>query len=52
MSTESENLQAVRRYLAAIEQGVGFEELGQFFTPDIVQIEYPNRLVVDGARRA
>jgi ketosteroid isomerase-like protein len=51
MSNESENLQTVRRYLAAIEQGVGFEELAEFLTPDVVQIEYPNRLVVDGARR-
>ncbi len=52
MPNESKNLQTVRRYLTAIEQGAGFEELAGFFTPDVVQIEYPNRLVVDGARRA
>ena len=51
MSKETENLQTVRRYFDAIEQGVGFEELAAFFTPDVVQIEYPNRLVADGARR-
>jgi ketosteroid isomerase-like protein len=51
MANEAENLQTARRYLDAIERGVGFEELAEFFTPDVVQIEYPNRLVVDGARR-
>jgi ketosteroid isomerase-like protein len=51
MANETKNLQTVRRYLDAIEQGVGFEELAEFFTPDVVQIEYPNRLVVNGARR-
>jgi ketosteroid isomerase-like protein len=51
MSKESENIQTVRRYLEAIEKGVGFEEMSEFFTPDVVQIEYPNRFVVEGARR-
>jgi ketosteroid isomerase-like protein len=51
MANEAENLQTARRYLDAIERGVGFEELAEFFTPDVIQIEYPNRLVVDGARR-
>lgn len=51
MSSESENIKVARRYLKAIENGVDFEELSEFFTPDVVQYEYPNRLVPDGARR-
>ena len=51
MADESENLQTVRRYFDAIERDAAFEEIAEFFTPDVVQIEFPNRLVVDGARR-
>lgn len=38
-------------YLQAIEQGATGERLAQFFTPDLVQEEFPNRLVATGARR-
>jgi ketosteroid isomerase-like protein len=48
MSIESENLEIVRRYFAAIENGAGSEE---FFAPDVLQIEFPNRFVVNGAQR-
>jgi len=51
MTPEDENVATVRRYLEAIEQGRPFEELTELFTPDVVQHEYPNRLVPDGARR-
>jgi len=51
MTTEDENVALVRRYLEAIEQGRSFEEMTEFYTPDVVQHEYPNRLVPDGARR-
>ena len=51
MSIESENLETIRRYFAAIEKGASSEEMAEFFTPDIVQIEFPNRLVVNGAQR-
>src|SRR5262249_39645508 len=40
-----------RRYFDAIEAGVGPEELAGFFSPDIIQEEFPNRLVPLGARR-
>lgn len=50
-STESANLQAARRYLAAIESGATGDALAAFFTEDVVQEEFPNRLVPAGARR-
>ena len=51
MSTEQSNLDAARRYLAALERGVEDTELAAFFAPDVVQEEFPNRLVPAVARR-
>jgi ketosteroid isomerase-like protein len=45
------NLEVARRYLAALEAGVIGDDLAAFFSPDIEQIEFPNRLVPTGARR-
>jgi ketosteroid isomerase-like protein len=45
------NLEIVKRYLQAITDGVPFEELKEFFAPDVVQREFPNRLVPTGATR-
>ncbi|HEX8617703.1 MAG TPA: nuclear transport factor 2 family protein [Thermoanaerobaculia bacterium] len=45
------NLEVIRRYLQAIERGAPFEEIAEYFTPDVVQREFPNRLVPDGATR-
>lgn len=50
-STEAANLQAARRYLAAVEAGATGDALAAFFTEDVVQEEFPNRLVPAGARR-
>jgi ketosteroid isomerase-like protein len=50
-STEAANLQAARRYLAALEAGPTPEMLAGIFTEDVVQEEFPNRLVPAGARR-
>src|SRR6187402_2613548 len=51
-STVSEsNVEFIRRYFDAIEAGVSPEELAGFFTPDVIQEEFPNRLVPRGARR-
>lgn len=47
----SSQLDFVRRYLAAIEQGATGEALAAFYTPDAVQVEFPNRLVPNGTRR-
>ncbi|HUQ07904.1 MAG TPA: nuclear transport factor 2 family protein [Kofleriaceae bacterium] len=47
----SENLERVRQYLTAIERGATGDALAVYFTPDVVQEEFPNRLVPAGARR-
>ena len=49
--TESANLQTARRYLEAINRGASWDEMAAFFTEDVVQEEFPNRLVPSGARR-
>jgi ketosteroid isomerase-like protein len=49
--TESENIDTAKRYLRAIEDGVSFEDLASFFTSDVVQHEYPNQFVPQGAQR-
>jgi ketosteroid isomerase-like protein len=50
-TTEEQNLETARAYLAAIEGGATGEALSRWFTPDVVQEEFPNRLVPAGARR-
>jgi ketosteroid isomerase-like protein len=49
--TDIDNLTIVRRYLEAIESGATGEALAAFFTSDVVQEEFPNRIVPNGARR-
>ncbi len=44
-------LDLVKRYLAALEAFAVGDELARFFTDDVVQEEFPNRLVPQGARR-
>jgi ketosteroid isomerase-like protein len=51
MSTQFDLLSFVQRYLTAIEQGVTGEALAEFYTPDVLQEEYPNRLLPNGAQR-
>ncbi len=41
----------LRAYLDAIEAGATGEELAAFFTSDVEQVEFPNRLVASGATR-
>jgi ketosteroid isomerase-like protein len=45
------NLEYTRRYLRALEAGAQGDALAAFFTPDVVQEEFPNRLVERGATR-
>jgi ketosteroid isomerase-like protein len=45
------NLPIVEAYLAAIEAGATGDALAAFYAPDVVQEEFPNRLVPNGARR-
>jgi ketosteroid isomerase-like protein len=50
---ETANLETARRYLAAIEASTAGEPgaAEAFFTPDVVQEEFPNRIVPKGATR-
>lgn len=41
----------VRRYFDAIEQDADQAQLASFFSPDVRQHEFPNRLVEKGAER-
>lgn len=41
----------VTRYLSALEAGAVGDQLATFFSADVVQEEFPNRLVPTGARR-
>jgi len=45
------NLETALRYIQALSSGAGADEIGRFFTPDVVQEEFPNRLVPNGATR-
>ena len=47
----SQHLDRAREYLAAIESGATGERLAAFFTADVVQEEFPNRLMANGAKR-
>lgn len=48
---ETDNLRVIEDYLRAIERAAPFEEVAAFFAPDVVQHEYPNQLVPQGATR-
>ena len=50
MSTPEQNLEIARRYLAAVGQSDGSDSLG-FYADDAVQVEFPNRLTLNGATR-
>ena len=45
------NLETARDYLKAIETGATGEAMARFFDPAVVQEEFPNRLISQGARR-
>jgi ketosteroid isomerase-like protein len=49
--TTTDNLAIARRYLEAIENGAEGSALAEFFTKDVVQEEFPNRLQPIGAHR-
>ena len=48
---ESKNLSHVQRYFRAIEESAPDETMRAFFAPEVVQEEFPNRLVPNGVRR-
>lgn len=45
------HLDTIREYFATIERGADFEEVAQFLSPDVVQREFSNRFVPEGATR-
>ena len=49
--TTTDNLAIARRYLEALESGAEGSALADFFTTDVVQEEFPNRLSPIGAHR-
>jgi len=49
--TTTDNLAIARRYLEALENGAEGGALAEFFTEDVVQEEFPNRLSPIGAHR-
>ena len=49
--TTTDNLATARRYLEALEHGAEGNALADFFTDDVVQEEFPNRLQPIGAHR-
>lgn len=49
--TTTDNLAIARRYLEALESGAEGGALAEFFTKDVVQEEFPNRLSPIGAHR-
>jgi ketosteroid isomerase-like protein len=46
-----DNIDIARRYLARLSDGAGPDEIASFCAPDVVQEEFPNRLVPNGATR-
>lgn len=48
---EPTNIAHARRYLQALEAAASPDELRAFFTDDVLQREYPNRLTTAGASR-
>ena len=47
----ADNRETARRYLAAIEAREPAETIAAFYADDIIQEEFPNRLLPQGARR-
>jgi len=49
--TATDNLETARRYLEALELGAQGPALAEFFTKDVIQEEFPNRLSPIGVHR-
>ncbi len=49
MQGETQYQSVIRQYLQALENGAIGDELAKFFTPNAIQIEYPNKLNPRGA---
>lgn len=51
MTPERSNLDAVRAFFAALQAGGGPSEMAAFYSEDVVQEEFPNAFLPNGARR-
>ena len=51
MVSDANNLEVAKQYLSRLSDGAGPEELDSFYAPDVVQEEFPNRLLPNGATR-
>lgn len=49
-TAEAAHLALVRVYLRALETGESTQALAQFFTPDVIQVEFPNQLSPHGGK--
>jgi ketosteroid isomerase-like protein len=47
----NDNVEIALRYIDALSSGKGAEEISRFYAADVVQEEFPNRLLPDGATR-
>ena len=47
----AENIEIARQYVAALSAGAGPDEVARFYAADVVQEEFPNRLMPHGATR-
>lgn len=51
MDNGKNNLETAKRYLAFLEQRDSDSSVADFFAPDVVQVEFPNRLTAKTATR-
>jgi ketosteroid isomerase-like protein len=49
--SEPTNLDLALRYVAALSSGADADAIAAFYTPDVIQEEFPNRLLPTGATR-
>jgi len=49
--SQHDNIEIARRYISTLSSGAGPDEMAAFFAPDVVQEEFPNRLMPQGAVR-
>ena len=51
MTQEESNVRLVRDYYAAVQDGATDDALARFYAADVVQEEFPNRFLPNGATR-
>jgi hypothetical protein len=51
VTAQSANIARTRAYYEALAEGAAALEWDRWFTPDVIQEEFPNRLLPSGTRR-